>query len=248
MLVKIERTAKRIIRLKYANGILIVTANIFVPKQKIKQVIEDNMEWIKNQKEKSAEQRACSVAENATVAASRYFDETNELRQNVSDTIGDIFAGRKTVILGDVTDVLPCVSAKTHMEDNALYINEKLYNSKDLRLKAIASYLKRVAQIYVSSEVSKFGTANSLCPGKIEFKNVSQGWCKCSLAAEKYLCFDYRIAQLPENLRRYVIAHAFAHFYSAQHDEKYYGALERFAPNFADLRLKLEQYDYLKDV
>lgn len=251
MLVKVERTTKRIIKFKYENGILFVTANIFLSKRRIKQAIEENIEWIRSQKEKvsSAKQAASTYSAETTVTANKYFDTPSLQPQRYAvDIVGDVFAGRKTFILGDVVDVLPCAATKTHMEDNTLYVNDKYFNSKELRLKAIASYLKRIAQIYVSSEVSKFGTAHSLCPAKIEFKNVPQGWCKCSLAGEKFLCLDYRISQLPESLRAYLIAHSFAHFYSFQHDEKFYNALERFVPNYSNLRLELEKYEYLKDI
>lgn len=251
MLVKVKRTTKRIIKLKYDNGMLHVTANIFLSKRRIRQAIEENIEWIRSQKERAAtiKQASSTYLTDATVAANKYFDSPSlSQQQHASDIIGDVFAGRKTFVLGDIVDVLPSASTKTHMEDNTLYINDKYFNSKELRLKAIASYLKRIAQIYVSTEVSKFGASHSLCPAKIEFKNIPQGWCKCSLAGEKFLCLDYRISQLPENLRVYLIAHSFAHFYSFQHDDKFYNTLEHFVPNYSALRLELENYEYLKDI
>lgn len=239
MLVEVTRTRKRIVKLKYENGVLKVLAYYFVSKNKIKEIIANNIDWINNQKDKN-------------VRSSEFFDtQSNPVYENQelqSSVISDIWASRKTLILGDVIDVLPHCSSKTLLEGNTLFICDKSYQNKEQRRKLVVNYLKRVAQIYVSAEVAEFGTTNSICPAKIEFKDVAQGWVKQTLLSEKILCIDYRVAQLPQNLRTYVIAEAFARLICNNDGEKFVKSIQRFIPEYDLLRNELRNYDFLKDI
>jgi len=240
MIVEVSRTFKRIVKFRYEKDRLYVVANYFVSRKKIKSLIEENIDWIRKQKEEAG------VCIDCTRTA-----ETELMKEDdwSADTVyGDIFTGRKTLILGDVVTVAPYSGSKTKIEGDVLYINDKSYESKDLRLKSVSSYIKKIASIYVAAEISKFGTENSLCPSKIEFKSLSSGWAKCSSAAEKILCLDYRVSQLPCELREYVIAHAFAHFYSSSHDEEFYRMMKRFVPSFASFDNELSKYRFLKEI
>lgn len=240
MLVEVTRTHRRIVKLRYDNGTLKVVANYFVSQRKIKQIIEENLDWVNKQKEKFDNRQF-------------HVEQIPVSKERVSSVDGgtlarDLCVGRKTLLFGDVVEVMPSTSTKTYIEGDILYINDRAYQNKDLRLKTINAYLKRVAQLYVSSEVSKMGTAISLCPSKIEFKDVSKGWVRCSLATERIFCVDYRISQLPQELRTYIIAHAFAHFVSAQHDDKFWMALASFAPKYESCCEQLKQYEFLKEI
>ena len=246
MKVVVTRTAKNIVRLKYDNGTLRVVANYFVTQKKIRRIIEENMTWINMRKDKEQElnkhpREDLSLNENALTV-----DAKSDLID--SQVIKEIFAGRKTIILGDVLDVRKSVSNKTYMEGASLFISEKSYSDRESRIKAIKSYLRKISLLYVASEVSSFGSKVSLCPSKIDFKDVSGGWVNCSLSSQRNLSLDYRITQLPQDLRTYLIAHAFAHFYIPSHDENFWNYLSNILPRYQDNIKDLEQYDFLKDI
>lgn len=244
MRVVVNRTIKNIVKMQYKNDALYVTANVFVTRKHIKRLIEENIDWINTKrkhcetcvKEQSHDEKATSIDS----ACDKTFDQ--------QQLIKDIFAGRKTMILGDVVSVEAGAASKTYLDGSVLYIAEKNYADRELRIKAIKSYLKKIAFLFVANEVSSFGSSVSLCPQKIEFKDVSDCWCKCSLASQKILCFDYRITQLPQSLRYYVIAHAFAHFKFASHDDAFWNYMSNVVPHYADLDKQLENYDFLKDL
>ena len=129
-----------------------------------------------------------------------------------------------------------------------MYINERYCQSRESRLKTIKNYLKKIAQLYVSVEIANFGSNVSLCPVRVEFREVVEYWLKCSMSAQRILCFDYRIAQLPKNLRTYLIAHAFAHFTHPLHDDKFWNFVSNVLPRYADCERRLEQCRFLLDI
>lgn len=243
MRVILKRTIKNIISMRYDSGSLYVTANLFVTKNKIKRIIEQNAAWINSRKGNECGQQT-EFEENKKITYANVQRADAEQQQLVKD----IFAGKKTIILGDIVSVEPSISGKTYMDGGTLYIGEKYYNDKDMRIKAIKSYLKKIAFLFVASEVSSFGTNVSLCPQKIEFKDIADTWCKCSLAAQKILCFDYRLTQLPQNLRSYIIAHAFAHFQFATHSDAFWNHVSNVIPHYRDIEKQLEKYDFLRDI
>lgn len=246
MRVVVSKTIKNIVRMQYKNDALYVTANIFVTRKRLKQLIEENIDWI-NSKRKLADART----DNETSSVREASDNRASVCDKAFDQnllIKEIFVGRKTMILGDVVSVEAGASSKTYLDGSVLYISEKNFSERETRIKAIKTYLKKIAFLFVANEVSSFGTNVSLCPQKIEFKDIADCWCKCSLAAQKILCFDYRITQLPQNLRYYVIAHAFAHFKFAAHDDNFWNYMSNVAPHYADLDKQLENYDFLKDL
>lgn len=245
MRVVVKKTWKNIVKMQYKDGALYVTANMFLTRKRLKEIINENSDWVKKQKQASVEQ------------TQKVADETKRAKQHDSgcdrdfdqqQIIKDIFAARKTMVLGDVITIEPSASSKTYLDGNTLYIAEKYYNNREMRIKAIKSYLKKIAFLFVASEVSSFGTSVSLCPQKIEFKDIGDCWCKCSLASQKNLCFDFRLTQLPQNLRYYVIAHAFAHFRFPTHDDAFWNHVSNIIPHYSDLDKQLEAYDFLKDI
>lgn len=253
MKVVVTKTLKNVVKIKYDNGVLNVVANFLVSRKRLRKIIEENSAWINAKKEKEASKQIES--EKAQKQTDLIADEGDLpsrsrrfLRNIDGQDVREIFAGRKTVIMGDVVDVVKSMSNKTYLDGSSLYISEKLYADRTLRVKAIKAYLRKTAGLYVASEVASFGSGVSLCPAKIEFKDVPEGWVKCSLASERVLCLDYRITQLPLNLRTYLIAHAFAHFYIPTHDENFWNYISNLMPRYEDYRKQLEKYDFLKDI
>lgn len=245
MRVIVNRTIKNIVKMQYKNDSLYVTANVFVTRKHIKQLIEENIDWINSKRKQHSE---VSVKEPSQDENAKAINSVCDRAYDQQQLIKDIFAGRKTMILGDVVSVEAGALSKTYLDGSVLYVSEKNCSDKDSRIKAIKAYLKKIAFLFVANEVSSFGTSVSLCPQKIEFKDVSDCWCKCSLASQKILCFDYRITQLPQNLRYYVIAHAFAHFKYPAHDDSFWNYISNVIPHYATLDKQLQNYDFLKDL
>lgn len=247
MKVEVTRTLKNIVKMRYEDGVLKVVANYFVSNKRLRQIIEENADWINKQKHEQVAKVKEIPSEQPKKKVMREVkpkDKDADERQITRD----IFDGRKTMIMGDVVKVMSTVSAKTYVDGNIMYINEKYFVTREGRHRAIKAYLKRIAQLYVSVEIANFGSDVSLCPARIDFKDVGEFWVKCSLASQRILCFDYRIVQLPQQLRTYLIAHAFAHFRNPIHDDKFWNFISNALPRYQDCARQLEKYQFLKDV
>lgn len=229
--------------MKYEQGVLKVVANRFVSLSRLKRIIAENAEWISKQKEKSAPVAESGPREVMVIKRERKSnDELNK------ELIKDFFAGRKTMILGDVVSVEESMYAKTYLDGSVLYISEKSCKSKTDRIKAIKAYLRKVSALYLASEISDFGTNVSLCPAKIQFKELTGSWLSCADAGQRILTIDYRVTQLPQELRSYLIAHAFAHFNNPAHDDNFSNYLSNILPRYKDTERKLDNYAFFKDI
>ena len=248
MKVEVTRTLQNVVKMRYEDGVLKVIANYFVSNKRLCQIIQENSEWINKQKQECASQeRQVQKHEEPKTKIVRK-EKLNKVEHDENHVARDFFNGRKTMIMGDVVKVMSTVSAKTYVDGNIMYVNEKYYQTREGRIKAIKNYLKKMALLYVSVEIANFGSDVSLCPAKIEFKEVGEFWVKCSLASQRILCFDFRIVQLPQQLRMYLISHAFAHFRNPIHDEKFWNYISNVLPRYQDYAKQLEKYQMLKDL
>lgn len=243
MRVEVTKTFRRIVKLKVEQNVLKVVAYAFLSDKKLKQIISENINWINSQKSQPALRQAdevqapqCKPVQSKTPA-----EPTKSL-------LSDIRNGYKTVLSGSLFTVRPNVGSKSFLDGDVLFISEKYFETKELRLKAIKNFLKKCAIETVSNEIADFGSYVSLCPEKIEFRNNDDFWVKCSLAGKRILCFDFRVVQLPPKLRKYVIAHGFAHFAHPLHDNAFWTFLSDALPSYRECARELEKYRVLKDI
>lgn len=246
MKVILTRTLKNIVKIKYDQGALMVVANCFISKSKLKHIIAEHSDWIASQKKSAQQELQFSVNSSKNdLADGRYAGTFNNDIDNT--VIKDMFAGRKTMILGEIVCVAESVYSKTYLDGDTLYVSDKCCNKVD-KLKAIKTYLKKIASLYLAGEISDFGSNISLCPVKIQFKDLSNAWLNCADAGQKILTMDYRVAQLPRELRTYIIAHAFAHFSNHAHDEHFDNYLSNVSPMYKDIERRLDNFDFLRDI
>lgn len=249
MKVQVTRTFKNIVQMRYEDGVLKVVANRFLSERRLRKIIEENTEWIRARKQEANKKSADVVAATKSQCATEQkAPRQKPLLSCEEDDVKEIFAGRRTFVLGETVSIVSSESARSLLDEHILYVSEKYYQSRDGRLKAIKAYLKKMATLYVSTEIANFGSRVSLCPSKIEFREIPDAWLKCSNAAQRVLTIDYRVVQLPQEVRQYVIAHAFAHFFHPIHDDKFWKCVSNFFPRYEEAARQLEKYRFLKDV
>ena len=248
MKVEVTRTAKRIVKMRVEDGILKVVAFYFLSERRLRKIISENLDWINSHNHGGKSPVKEQVAPPEKEPSNNFIEERPRSVHHESRVLDDIIIGNKTVILGDVVNVQPSATSKSYLDGDVLYISNKYSGSRETRLKGIRIFLKKMASMYVSDEIANFGSGVSLCPAKIEFRDNDDFWVKCSLAGQRVLCFDYRIVQLPQKLRRYVIAHAFAHFSHPLHDDDFWNFLSDTLPHYKEYAKELEQYRILKEI
>lgn len=242
MLVKIVRTNEKVVRIKVNSDCLEVCANKYASDKKIKSILQDNAEWILQQRNLILLNKSEKVGTQSAQHASG--------GDFCADKVGiaEIFAGRAFLLCGKTYRVCKSEGAKAYIDGDLLYLPQKYSADKQSRLKALKSYAKRLSEVYLSAEISRFGSSVSLCPTKIEYRDLKNTWLKCSCAAQRIVCLDYRCVALPPKLQRYLIVHAFAHFSNSEHNSAFWNAVSNYLPKYSDIRIGLKDYAFLFDV
>ena len=233
MKVVVCRTNKKIFSIKVEKDVVKVTAFRKMTLEEIKQRVSDKREWI-NSRRKSFSKESCNAGKSR--------------ESNPDSVVAQMFCGKKCLLAGNTFEVVQTTESRCFLDGDKVCVPEKYYASKELRLKALRSFIKKLSLQNISTEVSKFGCFVSLCPTKIEFKNLSNGWLKCSNPRDRIITFDFRICQLPENLQRYLIVHAFCHFLYEGHDASFWNAVSNHIPQYRQYVEALVYYDFLKDI
>ena len=277
MKVIVTRTHQKIVTMRLDDdGVLQVVANNRLPLSKVKEMVENQRDWINEQikinlcrKANSAASanEACAVVATSSNAAKnrRSRAQTNTSREQYSaergrydDTplsptqhsyYGEMFSGKKCLLCGRLHKVMPTSEGKCHLDDNCIYIPQKYYYDKFTRLKTLKAYLKKLSEQHISGQISKFGSHASLCPTKIEFKSLpADQWIKCTSPQERVITLDYRICQLPPDLQHYLIVHAFSHFGNGNHDDDFWNTVSNHVPYYKTCLKQLSDYEFLKDI
>lgn len=275
MKVVVTRTHKKVVTLRLDdNGVLQVVANNKLPLSRVKQIVENHRDWINEQIKIGLCRKASDSAHCAKDTCAALAKNTPEPRQHVNkipqnsnlrpsqdDTLdssnytstqnayyGEMFSGKKCLLCGRIHKVMPTAESKCHLDGNCIYVPQKYYSDKESRLKALKGYLKKLSAEHVSDQISKFGSQTSLCPTKIEFRNLPVGWTKCTTPTERVITLDYRICQLPPNLQQYLIVHAFSHFSNSTHDDDFWNTVSNHLPHYKNCLNELSQYEFLKDI
>ncbi len=208
----------------------------------IKKILSDNADWFKTRQAKVPVER---TPPKDVLHAQEPSTRGNSKKSQGTDGVLD---GTVVVIDGKYLPVKPSLITKSRLENDCLYIFEDSYAEKTTRIRAVKAFLKKYARECLSEKISVIGCELSLCPIKIEFKELSDGWLRCDEAARRIICLDYRVCQLPDPLQRTVITHAFAHFKYQNHDRAFHAFTDDYIPNCLDNELQLRSFDFLRGI
>lgn len=247
MKIIVNRTREKTLKIcPQSDGSVNVFAYKFLSQKCIAKHIAENISWINARLNKMIDSSTLSESSKCSVSHAGHASQT--LYAIDEQMIKDIFVGKRILLCGQVYNCCCSSQKQTHLKDDYLCIYEKNFTTKELRLKSIASYLKRMSSSMLSQEVSQIGCDLALCPTKIQFKDIGGRWCNCIDAESRAITLDYRLIQLPKYLQRFVIAHAFAHFLKKGHTSEFYNLLSSYVPNYKNCQNELSKYNFLLDV
>ena len=153
------------------------------------------------------------------------------------------------MLAGKILSIAGGDCRNAYLDDDKLIVNERAFREIEGRRKAVGAFLKTVAKQCLRQEISRFGTSTALCPTAINVTRISNsGWIRCADMANKVVSIDYRVVQLPYELRNYLIAHVFSHFFQPAHDMDFFRVLSNYLPNFELLQKRLDTYAFLKEI
>ncbi len=80
------------------------------------------------------------------------------------------------------------------------------------------------------------------CNG-IAIKSYKSRWGCCD--GSNNLAFNYKLFMLPDRIQYYIIVHELCHTVQHNHSEKFWRLVERFVPDYKQLKKGLRGYDFL---
>lgn len=247
MKVVVNRTNKKIVKIcPQSDGTVKVVAHRFLSQKRIANYVADNIQWINSCIQRMSSNNSTTTSHTKNEAKSTSICAKNDKLN--SQLVKDIFAGKSFILCGQTYKCVATLQSQTHLKDDCLFICEKQFATREMRLKAICSFLKRMCNIVLSQQVSKLGSEMALCPTKIQFKDLHGCWCSCSCAESRAIVLDYRLIQLPQQLQNYVITHAFVHFRKQSHTTEFFEYLSNFFPNYNEIHNIIANYNFLLDV
>ncbi|MDP1833412.1 MAG: M48 family metallopeptidase [Candidatus Moranbacteria bacterium] len=104
----------------------------------------------------------------------------------------------------------------------------------------IAGYKKyvKLARVVVASRLEFFNRHYGFAYNRVAIKNQKTCWGSCSQNAN--LNFNYKIINLPEELRDYVIVHELCHLRELNHSRDFWNLMAQTVPNHRELRKRLK--------
>ncbi len=245
MKINVQRTNKKVLKIcPQSDGSVTVLAYRFLSQKRIATYVAENFQWISS----CLQKLCCPSVSSANTRTTSIVNVNPKCNEPESQNIKDIFAGKSVLLCGQLYVVKPSTHTQTFLQEDCLFLFEKQFANKELRLKSIKTFLKRMSSNVLSQEVSKLGSGMALCPVKIQFKDLHGRWCSCAEAETRAIVLDYRLIQLPQQLQTYVIAHAFAHFDKQGHGEDFFQHLSNYQPNYKDCQDAIANYNFLLDV
>lgn len=257
MKVEVTRCLKNVFQAKVVDGTVHVRANWRLSNSDIRQILIENQDWVQSHCDNKvlqtnnnlAETHAFHSAEKDMQKPISGFEYPIKVNSTFSTLdVADMFCFKSVLVAGELYCVQPSLVNKTYIDNDKLFVGEEIYLNKADREKAVKSFLKRMCRSVCSGEVAEFGTLVGVCAEKIDFKELKNCWTKCDDAVTRCITIDFRIVQLPLQLRRYIVAHAFAHFYHADHNQSFWNCLSNFVPQAIEYQRQLDRYSFLLEI
>ncbi|MDO8240365.1 MAG: M48 family metallopeptidase [Candidatus Moranbacteria bacterium] len=140
----------------------------------------------------------------------------------------------------------PMYIVKKFIEEKSQWIFERV---KDIDFDLIgqkqkaesADYKKSVklARAIIHARLEFFNCHYNFQYNRVAIKNQKTCWGSCSQKAN--LNFNYKIINLPDEMRDYVIVHELCHLQELNHSKRFWNLVSQTVPNYRTLRRKLTE-------
>ena len=123
--------------------------------------------------------------------------------------------------------------------DNCVYLFGKPYLCKEDKSKVYSDYFLKI----IKPLVNELSIEYNLKYKSVDIANSKRIW--GSLDNNKKMRLNWKIVILPKDLVIYIITHELCHSKEFNHSKKFWQLVEKYLPNYKDLRNHLKMYSFL---
>lgn len=117
--------------------------------------------------------------------------------------------------------------------------------ASQLLKKALIKFYKNKAQIKMDERTRLWSETMRLFPKKLSYRNQKTRWGSCS--SQGNISLNWRLIAYSPELMDYIIIHELAHLKHQNHGVRFWALVEKFCPNYKNLRQELRQKQYFAD-
>jgi predicted metal-dependent hydrolase len=109
----------------------------------------------------------------------------------------------------------------------------------DLR-RVVSAWMRRLAGRELPSRVSELSEASGFRPSRVTIRDQRSRWGSCSPSGR--ISLNWRLIQVPDAVRDYVILHELTHLKEANHSARFWSRLEEVCPAYREARAWLKSH------
>ena len=207
-----SRSRKKVV-LAVSDGRLTVRVPERFDAARVSGFIEDNLEWIHAQLEKSAEKPG--------------------LPREYRD-------GERFQLLGEEW-VMAVVESQRYfsprLENGQLLVAKDPQDSSGYIRRQVGEFITKLACEEIDESIRRLSKATGLVPAKVTVKELNASWGRCSSGGN--ISINYKIVKFSKAHIDYVCMHELAHLEHMDHSPAFWGLVERYIPDWKALRASM---------
>ena len=123
--------------------------------------------------------------------------------------------------------------------DGSFILSHKVYD-ETVFIRQIEKFYLEKAKMTLPGLVDLWANKMQLAPSGIKFRKTTSQWGSCN--SKNILSFNTMMMKLPQHLIEYIIVHELCHIVHKHHQKSFWEMVERFMPNYKQLRIELKSY------
>lgn len=213
----IERKKRKSMAIKINNnGDFLVSVPKSMTKKSIDVFIENNIDWIYNQK-------------------ILFRDKVQKL----------YVSGEKILLLGKeyLIDIIVNESlknAKVSLLKEKIIIECTCKKSNNIK-NIIENWYRKIAKEIFNERTLYYANKIGIEYNKISIKNQKTRWGSCS--SKKNLNFNFRLIMAPKEILDYIIIHELCHLIHFNHSKEYWETVEKYMPDYIERKTMLKDWE-----
>ena len=209
--VTVVRTKNKNMYLKVKGDEIVVSAPKFTLKSSITKFVEEHIEKFVNYVESKKQLELLSLKENYVYIRGK--------KLNIVSLTGFVKPSAKVI-------------------GSNIYVNTKIGSDEEVS-KTIKEYLKSELFDYITKKIKLFEKRMDLPEHTIRVVYKTSTW-GTNLVGKHKLSFSSRLAHYREEITDYVIVHELAHTIEGNHQKPFWDLVEKYIPNYKELRKELK--------